>query len=216
MTGRAMGVHNGRWRVAPYGRRAVLVDLDGQEDVLGLHGALDHEPPEGVVELVPAARTLLVRFDPERTSHERLADDLLRHSTVDVSARAGREVVIEVRYDGEDLAEVAECTGLSVAEVVTRHEQGGYVAAFCGFAPGFAYLTGLDPALHVPRRATPRTRVPAGAVAIAGEYTAVYPNSSPGGWRLLGHTGHPVWDVERARPNLLTPGTRVRFTRARR
>jgi KipI family sensor histidine kinase inhibitor len=100
---------------------------------------------------------------------------------------------------------------LSVEEVVARHSAGSYVSAFCGFAPGFAYLSGSDPVLHVSRRSSPRTRIPVGSVAIAGEYSAVYPSASPGGWRLLGRTGTPVWDVERDPPNLLPPGTRVRF-----
>jgi KipI family sensor histidine kinase inhibitor len=120
-------------------------------------------------------------------------------------------VTLPVRYDGADLDAVAAASSLTASEVVRRHSSATYVAAFCGFAPGFAYLTGLDPALHLPRRSTPRTRVPAGAVAIAGDYTAVYPHPSPGGWHLLGHTDAPVWDVERPRPNLLVPGTRVRF-----
>jgi KipI family sensor histidine kinase inhibitor len=123
----------------------------------------------------------------------------------------GEEVVVEVRYDGEDLEEVASLTGLSSSEVVARHVGGAYVSAFCGFAPGFAYLTGLDPSLRVARRDSPRTRVPAGAVAIADEYTAVYPRESPGGWRIIGHTSTPVWDLAADPPTLLAPATRVRF-----
>jgi KipI family sensor histidine kinase inhibitor len=198
-------------RVLPYGSRAALVDLDGPEQVVGLHSALEDEPPTGTVELVPAAHTLLVRFDPGSTSFERLSADIARHSMTDRSRSPGREVVAPVRYDGEDLAEVARLTGLTESEVVRRHSTAEYTVAFCGFAPGFGYLTGLDPALHLPRRATPRTRVPAGAVAIAGEYTAIYPRESPGGWQLLGHTGLTVWDLAREPPHLLVPGTRVRF-----
>jgi KipI family sensor histidine kinase inhibitor len=196
-------------RLLPCGRRAVLVELD---DVLGFQTALTQSPPDGVVELVPAARTLLVRFDPSVTNAERLGALLRQVSPVDRVAADAGEVVIPVVYDGEDLAGVAAETGLSVASLVSRHTAGTYVSAFCGFAPGFAYLTGSDPALHVPRRSSPRTRIPAGSVAIAGEYSAVYPSASPGGWRLLGRTEVPVWDVERDPPNLLPPGTRVRFT----
>ncbi|RZQ63622.1 5-oxoprolinase subunit B family protein [Amycolatopsis suaedae] len=199
-------------RLLPYGARAVLVDFDRPADVLGLHACLDRDPPDGVVELVPAARTLLVRFDPGRTRLDRLTEDLLGRSTVDTTDTEAAEVVVPVHYDGPDLIEVAGDAGLPVEEVVRRHQAGSYVVAFCGFAPGFAYLTGLEPALHVSRRPSPRTRVPAGSVAVAGEYTAVYPHSSPGGWRLIGRTSLPVWDVERDPPNLLTPGTRVRFT----
>lgn len=196
-------------RLLPCGRRAVLVEID---DVLGYQAALTRALPDGVEELVPAARTLLVRFDPSVTDANRLGASLRRVSPVDSAAAAAGEVVIPVVYDGEDLAEVAAEAGLSVASLVERHSAGAYVSAFCGFAPGFAYLSGLDPALHVSRRPSPRTRIPAGSVAIAGEYSAVYPSASPGGWRLLGRTGVPVWDVERDPPNLLPPGTRVRFT----
>ena len=104
-----------------------------------------------------------------------------------------------------------------VGEVAARHAAPTYTCAFCGFAPGFAYLVGLDPALHLPRRATPRTRVPAGSVAIAAEYTAVYPSASPGGWHLLGHTTLALWDpLPRTRRRCVEPGTSVRFVPARR
>jgi len=190
----------------------VLVELDRADDVLGLQAALEQNPVDGVVELVPAARTLLVRFDPQWTSPSRVRDSLLGVSPVDIPPLSSGEVVVPVVYDGEDLSEVASETGLTVAEVVSRHSAGGYVSAFCGFAPGFAYLTGLDPVLHVARRSSPRTRIPAGSVAIAGEYSSVYPSASPGGWRLLGRTSLAVWDVDRDSPNLLAPGTRVRFS----
>ncbi|WP_284742917.1 5-oxoprolinase subunit B family protein [Amycolatopsis sp. RTGN1] len=195
-------------RLLPCGRRAVLVELD---DVLGFQAALTALEPDGVEELVPAARTLLVRFDPAVTDADRVGALLREVSPVDSAVSASAEVVIPVRYDGEDLADVAAEAGLSVSEVISRHSGGSYVSAFCGFAPGFAYLSGSDPALHVSRRSTPRTRIPAGSVAIAGEYSAVYPSASPGGWRLLGRTEVPVWDVDRDPPNLLPPGTRVRF-----
>jgi KipI family sensor histidine kinase inhibitor len=122
-------------------------------------------------------------------------------------------VEIPVTYDGEDLGEVAALTGLSEAEVVARHQGASYRVAFCGFSPGFAYLTGLPRELHVPRRETPRTVVPAGSVAVAGDYASVYPRASPGGWRLLGRTDVPLWDLDRDPPALLRPGTRVRFVR---
>ncbi|WP_326838076.1 allophanate hydrolase subunit 1 [Amycolatopsis rhabdoformis] len=189
----------------------MLVETD---DVLGLQAALESTPVAGVVELVPAARTLLVRFDPADTDVATLTRSLASVSTVDVVAEASRTVTVPVRYDGADLADVAAASGLSVPEVVARHNAATYVVSFCGFAPGFAYLAGLDPALHLPRRSTPRTRVPTGSVAIAGEYSAIYPRVSPGGWHLLGHADTPVWDVERTPPNLLTPGTRVRFEAA--
>jgi KipI family sensor histidine kinase inhibitor len=120
-------------------------------------------------------------------------------------------VLLPVRYDGPDLDEVAALTGLSPQEVAARHLAGRYTVAFGGFMPGFAYLTGLDPALRVPRRDSPRPRVPAGAVAVAGDLAAVYPAATPGGWRLLGTCDTPLFDVDRTPPALLTPGTPVRF-----
>ncbi|MEV6152500.1 allophanate hydrolase subunit 1 [Nonomuraea sp. NPDC052129] len=124
----------------------------------------------------------------------------------------GQEVVvIPVVYDGEDLDSVAELAGMSVDDVIARHTGRELVVGWLGFAPGFAYLTGLDPALHLPRLATPRTSVPAGSVAIAGPYSAIYPTASPGGWRLLGRTTTRIWDVDAEPPSLFRPGTRVRF-----
>jgi KipI family sensor histidine kinase inhibitor len=120
-------------------------------------------------------------------------------------------VTIDVRYDGADLAEVAERCGLSVSDVVELHSEAEYTVAFCGFMPGFAYLVGLPPALHLPRRETPRTRVPAGSVAIAAEFASVYPRQSPGGWHLLGTTDVELWHDDAEPPALLTPGTTVRF-----
>ena len=114
-------------------------------------------------------------------------------------------------YDGADLAEVAEETGFSPDEVIARHSGRDYLVGWLGFSPGFGYLTGLDPALHVARRATPRTSVPAGSVAIAGPLAAVYPSASPGGWRLLGRTSVRLWDERREPPAALAPGQRVRF-----
>lgn len=200
-------------RVLPYGDRAVLVEVDGpsaalRETLLGM---------PGVEELVPAARTLLIRFDPVRTDRAQIeaaveaavAVAAINPASAAVSRTA--PVVVPVVYDGADLIAVAELTGCSVDEVIRRHLDGDYTVAFCGFAPGFAYLTGLDERLQVPRRASPRTAVPAGAVAIAGEYTAVYPRPSPGGWQLLGHTTVALWDTDRPFPALLTPGTKVRF-----
>ena len=129
----------------------------------------------------------------------------------DVADDSGHEVVLDVVYDGEDLAAVAAASGLSVDEVIALHSGALYRCDFCGFAPGFAYLSGLDPLLHLPRRATPRTSVPAGSVAIAGPYTAVYPSASPGGWHLLGRTDATLWDLDADPPSPITPGTTVRF-----
>lgn len=187
------------------GDRALLLETDAPH---ALRAAVAAAGLPGVTEIVPGARTVLVVFSgPFGDAARRLAD--LEAEAADV---AGRLVEIPVVYDGADLAEVAELTGLAAAEVVRRHAAAEYTVAYLGFSPGFAYLTGLDPALEVPRKATPRTSVPAGSVAIAGPYTSVYPSASPGGWMLLGRTDLRLWDVDRDPPSLLEPGDRVRFS----
>ena len=199
-------------RVLPYGERAVLIEVDTSAAALHLHTGLGEL--SGVIETVPAARTVLVTFD-ERTDRARLtahaAEVLAREHTL---APVGEGVTLTVSYDGADLASTADELGISVDELVERHVAAEYVVGFCGFSPGFAYLTGLDPRLHVARLDTPRTSVPSGSVAIAGEYTGVYPRRSPGGWRLLGRTDAVIWDVTRPDPALLAPGTIVRFRAA--
>jgi KipI family sensor histidine kinase inhibitor len=201
-------------RVLPCGERAVLVELDDLDGVLGLHAALREDAPAGVTELVPAAQTLLVAFDPRATDAERLGAALREVDFSPGLHAEGELVEIAVVYDGEDLDEVADHAGITRREVVAAHTGGEYVVAFCGFAPGFGYLTGLDERLHVPRRDSPRKRVPAGAVAIADRFSAVYPRPSPGGWQLIGRTDADLWDVGRDPPAVLVPGTRVRFTEA--
>ncbi|MGW6129575.1 5-oxoprolinase subunit B family protein [Cellulomonas sp. NPDC055163] len=205
-------------RVLPYGERAFLLDVAGLDEVRVLDAALRADPPPGTEDLVPAARTVLVRFAAGTS-----AGDVEEHvraawrravqgggSTRDAPPSEG-VVHLGVHYDGPDLDEVAGLTGLTRAEVVARHTGRDHVVAFGGFMPGFAYLTGVDPALHVPRRSSPRERVPPGSVALAGEYTAVYPAATPGGWRLLGRSDAVLFDPGRAQPALLLPGTRVRF-----
>jgi KipI family sensor histidine kinase inhibitor len=194
-------------RVRPYGNRALLIEVDGSPLAWQRPVAMI----AGIVEVVPAARTLLVRFDPRVTDRAAVQAALESTEALVEAPRPGQIVTIAVRYDGDDLSAVAELAGCSVIEVIARHTAAEYTVAFCGFAPGFGYLTGLDPRLHVARLDTPRTRVPAGSVAIAGEYSAVYPHPSPGGWRLLGRTELALWDVDRDPPALLSPGTHVRF-----
>lgn len=198
----------------PLGLRGLLVECDDLEEVMALHRALDAERPHGVVDLVPAARTVLLTFGPT-TSWATVAAAVTDLDTA-LPPRPGqeREVVIPVTYDGVDLDDVAELTGLARDEVVRRHLAAEHRVAFTGFAPGFAYVAGGDRGLHVPRRATPRTRVPAGSVALAAEFTGVYPREGPGGWQLIGRTDVTPWDLHRDPPALLTPGTRVRFTEA--
>jgi len=199
-------------RILRCGERAALVEVDSLEQVLGLFQALRAKPPAGVVELVPAARTVLVGYDPAEADFTALSAELRRYPVTATAGAGAGELTLPVRYDGEDLPGVADATGLSVREVVRRHTAATYTVAFCGFAPGFGYLTGLDRELQLPRLDSPRTTVPGGAVAIAGEYTGVYPGPSPGGWRIIGHTDEVMWDVDRDPPGLFTPGLTVRFT----
>ncbi|MFS0700483.1 allophanate hydrolase subunit 1 [Cellulomonas sp. 179-A 4D5 NHS] len=208
----------GALRVRPYGERAFLLDVADLDEVRALDAALRADPPPGTEDVVPAARTVLVRFAAGTS-----AGDVEEHvrAAWRRAVRGGRPagdtlpsgavVRLGVHYDGPDLDEVAALTGLTRAEVVARHTRCEYVVAFGGFMPGFAYLTGVDPALHVPRRSSPRERVPAGSVALAGEFSAVYPAATPGGWRLLGRSDAVLFDAGRAQPALLVPGARVRF-----
>lgn len=194
----------------PYGERAVLLELASIDEVLGAYAAVREAPPEGLEDVVPAALTLLLSFcDPAALTAALPA--LQQLDTTPRPREVGELVTIDVVYDGADLADVAELTGLGVDEVVAVHSEREYTVAFNGFSPGFAYLIGLDERLRVPRRDSPRTAVPAGSVAMTGGFTAVYPRRSPGGWQLLGHTEQPMWDDARAVPALLRPGMRVRF-----
>jgi 5-oxoprolinase (ATP-hydrolysing) subunit B len=202
-------------KLLPYGERALLAEVADNAEVLRLREAV--VGIDGVLDVVPAARTLLVEFDPAVTSARRVEALLTSADRTPRPLPRGEHVEIveiSVRYDGADLDSVADEVGLSASEVVRLHSAPTYTVAFCGFAPGFAYLTGLDAALRVGRLDEPRTAVPAGAVAIAGEFTGVYPRPSPGGWRLLGSTDASLWDPSRDRPALLAPGTSVRFTPA--
>lgn len=204
-------------RVLPSGEDAVLVELAGLAEVLGLDAALAAAAPRGVTETVPGARTLLVRFDP-RATIAAVAGSVLREirwAPIDLAA-GGDLVEIPTTYDGPDLAEVAGHTGLTIAGVIAAHQEAVWTVGFIGFAPGFPYLVGGDPRLHVPRRTTPRVRVDAGSVALAGAYCGIYPTASPGGWQLIGRTEARLWNADRDPPALLAPGTRVRFVAGRR
>ncbi|MGO1411056.1 MAG: 5-oxoprolinase/urea amidolyase family protein, partial [Microbacterium sp.] len=197
-------------RFLPCGDDAVLVELPDLTAAVALARSLAARPVPGMVDAVPGARTVLVQLAPH-ADRDAVRGDLLTRTGSTHAPDDAETVEIGVVYDGEDLGEVAALTGLTPTEVVERHTAAVYEVAFTGFAPGFAYLSGLDPALHVPRLETPRRRIPAGAVAIAGEFSGVYPRSSPGGWRLLGRTPDAMWDLDRAQPALLRPGMRVRF-----
>jgi KipI family sensor histidine kinase inhibitor len=200
-------------RILPNGDAAVIVELPDLTTMLGLYAALAAAPPPGVLDLVPAARTLMVRIDPARTDPTTVAAAVRATRPEAAAPRSAETVTLPVVYDGPDLADVATHCGLTPDEVVDAHTGRPWRVAFVGFAPGFAYLADGDSRLHVPRRPTPRVRVPAGAVGLAGEFSGVYPVSSPGGWQLIGHTTTPMWDLDRDPPALLRPGTRVRFTK---
>ena len=199
--------------VLRFGDAALLVELDDLDAVLGLAASVRAAELVGVLDVVPAARTVLIVTEPG-TALDPLVTRVTSLSSSVASASAddaGEPVQIDVTYDGDDLAEVARLTGLSEDDVVVAHTGTPWRIAFGGFAPGFAYLTGGDSRLVVPRRDEPRTSVPAGAVGLAGEYSGVYPRSSPGGWQLIGRTEAVLWDAERDPPALLAPGGLVRF-----
>jgi KipI family sensor histidine kinase inhibitor len=198
------------------GRSAVLATFDSLDDVVAFHAGLIAAEVPGLTEVVSGARTLLLRFDPDRTDAGRLRSGLTGVVPVraDRSAEVRTPLVIPVTYDGEDLDAAARTTGMTRDELVAWHTGQVWTSAFCGFAPGFSYLTGTAPTLDLPRRSTSRTAVPSGAVALAGEFSAVYPRSSPGGWQLIGRTEVAMWSLDRDPPALAPAGTRLRFVEA--
>lgn len=204
--------------VLDYGDHALLLDFDNTADVMAWTAALREAALPGVVDVVPASRTVRVKLDGHR--HQRLVRQRL--CTMRVAPDAGPaaqqdgrvDVVIDVVYDGADLTEVAERSGLSTAQVINAHTSTPWRVEMGGFAPGFAYLVGGDPRLQVPVRAEERASVPAGSVALAGEFSGIYPRRSPSRWQLIGHTAAVLWDVDRPNPALLTPGMWVRFRAA--
>jgi KipI family sensor histidine kinase inhibitor len=199
--------------VLAYGDRALLLELGDTATVVAWTDAVTAAGIAGVADLVPAAETLLVvaaeaaDVDAVRQRLEGLEVD----ESGEAGGDSGEPLEIPVSYDGPDLADVAELTGLSEREVVEAHTGSTWRVAFGGFAPGFGYLVGGDPRLEVPRREESRTKVPAGAVGLAGTFSGVYPRESPGGWQLIGTTKAPMWDLERDPPALLVPGAVVRF-----
>ncbi len=198
-------------RIRLAGERSLLVDLGSMPAVHGLWRALRDDPPEGAVDVVAGAATVLVTLGSG--AHVRAAErhiaKLLRQAPAGPPEAA--EKVIPVVYDGPDLDELAALAGMGRSEAVRLHSSAVYTVAFLGFSPGFAYLAGAPAPLHAPRLGTPRTSVPAGSVAVAAGMTAVYPQPTPGGWRLIGRTDAALFDPGRADPALLRPGDRVRF-----
>ena len=198
-------------RVLSSGSEALLVELDDLDQVLALYAALREERPTGVIDIVPAARTVLLVTDPTATNLGEVERAVRQMRPRPNRQAAGELVEVPVTYDGEDLTEVGSLLGCDADEVVRRHTGEEWTVAFCGFAPGFGYLTGASGGWDVPRRSSPRTTVPPGSVALAGEFSAVYPRASPGGWQLIGRTELAVFDLRRDPPALLRPGTPVRF-----
>lgn len=201
-------------RLLPSGTTALLAELDDLEQVQGLYDALVDDPPAGVVDVVPAARTVLVVVDPAQTTLAVLGDALRATAPRTGRREHGELVEVPVVYDGEDLADAAGLLGWDPAELVRRHTSAQWSVAFCGFAPGFGYLVSPDWP-EVPRRSSPRTKVPPGSVALAGAFSGVYPRESPGGWQLVGRTPLAVFDLSRDPAALLRPGVRVRFVEQR-
>lgn len=203
--------------VLPSGSAGLLLECDDLAEVLGLYGVLEADPPAGVIDVVPAARTVLLVLDPDATTPDRVraaVEGLEAGAGPGTTARDDEVLDVPVVYDGADLGDVAEILGCDTDEVVRRHTSGLWTVAFCGFAPGFGYCTADEGDWSIPRRESPRTKVPPGSVALAGEFSAVYPRETPGGWQLIGRTDLAVFELDRDPPALMTPETRVRFVAA--
>lgn len=201
-----------RMRALPVGAGALLIELDSAAEVAALHAEVlrrDAGELGGVRDVVPMARTVLLDGVADPAA---LAARIAGWEVPPLAETEGPLVTVPVRYDGPDLAEVAALWGVAPREVAALVGAVVFRVAFCGFAPGFGYLTGLPQHLHLPRRDTPRPAVPAGSLALAGEYAGVYPRSSPGGWQLIGSTRAVIWDPAREPAALFAPGVRVRFT----
>ncbi|OMB79446.1 5-oxoprolinase subunit B family protein [Mycolicibacterium conceptionense] len=197
-----------------YGDQALLLEFDSTADVLAWTATLTAAQLLGVLDIVPASRTILIKLaDPryQAPTRQRLSKLRLQPGSAPVRPTGQPDVTIDVVYDGADLGDVATLTGLTPEQVIAAHTGTPWQVGFMGFAPGFAYLVGGDERLRVPRRTEPRTTVPPGAVALAGEFSGIYPRQSPGGWQLIGRTDAVLFDVHRDKPALLTPGTWVQF-----
>ncbi|MDU0478257.1 allophanate hydrolase subunit 1 [Staphylococcus chromogenes] len=211
--------------INPCGEQGILIDVTAEDaelsglsqlfTVLRIKDEVASWQLPGIVDLVPAATTLLIMLDTTQILPKEVA---ARVSTIDLAkpvhsnSAQNRELEIPVRYDGPDLAQVAELLGMSPEALVAKHQDTVWTAAFGGFAPGFAYLVAENPLGNAPRLSSPRPSIPAGSVGLAGEFSGVYPQSSPGGWQLIGSTDTKMWDVSRTdRPAFILPGDNVRF-----
>lgn len=198
--------------IRPFGEAALLVELGSPERAQAMAASLRAAPIDGVVEAVPGLESVLIELSQPGVDPEALVPALEdRLASLDIAPGPGRSHVIPVVYDGPDLGDVAALTGLTTDEVVALHAGTELRVLFCGYAPGFAYLGDLPPPIRVDRLETPRTRTPAGSVAIAGRMSGIYPADLPGGWRVIGRTGVTLFDPRRDPPVTLLPGDRVRF-----
>ena len=203
-------------RFLPVNLDVLMVELDSLKQTMALTNLLQSTINQWHIdEVIPAARTILIRYNPILTDANTLANHIANLDIATGVIVTGELVTIPVHYHGEDLAQVATYLGITVAEVIKRHTDNEYQVAFCGFAPGFAYMVSKNSQLNVPRLKSPRVRIPAGSVALAGEFSSVYPQASPGGWQLIGITDLAVWDLQREQPALLKPGSRVNFVDAK-
>lgn len=200
-------------RLRVIGESGILVELRDPVERRLLHAALLQNPAPALTELVPAAVTIMLKTAtaeaiPAVLEHLRA---LLASGIEEVAAADVEPTIIEVRYDGEDLAAVAEILGISERDVVARHTGQLWTVEFAGFMPGFGYMSGAAGGMTVPRRQSPRTRIPPGSVALAGDFTGIYPQASPGGWQLIGTTDAVLWDTEATPPTVMVPGARIQF-----
>jgi KipI family sensor histidine kinase inhibitor len=194
-------------RLLDYGSAAVLLECADLDEAIGLL-ALVREHPK-IMEVIPGARTLLLRLRAPLTESDRR--NLLTLLAAPPAKLAAPPIVIKVDYSGPDLDTVARHLDCTTEDVVALHTGQAWTVGFCGFAPGFAYLRGEHDRLRVPRLASPRTAVPAGAVGLADQWSGIYPRSGPGGWQLIGRTEATLWNLDHDPPALLQPGGRVRF-----
>ena len=199
---------------ASYGDAAIRCEVDSLGEAHALFAQLQDEAGPEVRNVVPGWRTVVVSFSEPGRHVTSMLDRLREVVLEEIEVPLGRRHELTITYDGPDLDAIAVATGFDEAEVIRRHLDGEYVVAFLGFSPGFPYLAGLDPELAVPRHETPRARVDAGSVGIAGDVTGIYPSASPGGWQILGHVAEQLFDVTATPPAMLAPGDRVTFVRA--
>lgn len=198
-------------RFLPVNETVFLTELSNLDETLALFDSLKAKPIIGIKELIPAARTIMVAYDPMKVSLTALLTQIKQRDLFSKRAITSDIIEIKVRYDGEDIEDVADYLQLSRDELIDRHKAAEFMVAFTGFAPGFAYMTCSDPIFDVPRKKTPRTRIPAGSLGLAGRFSGIYPQASPGGWQLIGTTDTLMFDLQRQPASFLKPGDRVRF-----